>query len=116
MKRDFTYIDDILSGTAAAIDLGSPCETFNLGNNRPVALLDLIGIIEERLKKKAIMEMLPEAIHLAGDQARLCGAALVGAFRQQPGRGAGAVEPDQRVFDRDQRVAGEDPGPAGEDP
>jgi UDP-glucuronate 4-epimerase len=59
MKRDFTYIDDILSGTAAAIDLGAECETFNLGNNRPVALMDLIGIIEERLKKKAIMEMLP---------------------------------------------------------
>jgi UDP-glucuronate 4-epimerase len=59
MKRDFTYIDDILSGTAAAIDLGASSETFNLGNNRPVELLTLIRIIEERLKKKAIMEMLP---------------------------------------------------------
>ncbi len=30
MKRDFTYIDDIVRGTIAAIDLGAPCETFNI--------------------------------------------------------------------------------------
>lgn len=59
MRRDFTYIDDIVKGTAAAIDLGASCEIFNLGNNRPVELLSLIRLLETALGKKAIMEMLP---------------------------------------------------------
>lgn len=59
MKRDFTYIDDIVRGTVAAIDLGAPYEIFNLGNRRPVELLYLIDLIEEKLQKKAIREMLP---------------------------------------------------------
>lgn len=59
MKRDFTYIDDIIQGTAAAIDLGAACEIFNLGNQRPISLLTLIELLEEALGKKAIKEMLP---------------------------------------------------------
>lgn len=59
MKRDFTYIDDIVQGTAAAIDLGASCEIFNLGNNRPIDLLYLIQLLEEALGKAAIKEMLP---------------------------------------------------------
>jgi UDP-glucuronate 4-epimerase len=59
MKRDFTYIDDIVEGTAAAIDLGAPCEIFNLGNNRPIDLLYLIQLLEAALGKTAIKEMLP---------------------------------------------------------
>lgn len=59
MRRDFTYIEDIVRGTASAIDLGAPCEIFNLGNNRPVDLLYLIQLLEEALGKKAIKEMLP---------------------------------------------------------
>lgn len=53
MERDFTYIDDIVSGTIAAIDLESPCEIFNLGNNRPVKLLKFVEILENALGKKA---------------------------------------------------------------
>jgi len=59
MRRDFTYIDDIIKGTIAAIDLGAPCEIFNLGNNRPVELLYLIRLLEKGLGKDAKMEMLP---------------------------------------------------------
>lgn len=59
MRRDFTYIDDIVLGIAAALDLGAPCEIFNLGNHRPVELLHLIELIEHALGKKAIKEMLP---------------------------------------------------------
>lgn len=59
MRRDFTYIDDIVKGTTAAIDLGAPCEIFNLGNNCPINLLYLIELIEGALGKKAIKEMLP---------------------------------------------------------
>ena len=59
MKRDFTYIDDIVQGTIAAIDLGAPCEIFNLGNNNPIELGTLIELLEEALGKKAEKEMLP---------------------------------------------------------
>jgi UDP-glucuronate 4-epimerase len=59
MKRDFTYIDDIVKGTVAAIDLGAACEIFNLGNNKPVELLYLIQLLEKALGKEAMKEMLP---------------------------------------------------------
>lgn len=58
MQRDFTHIDDIVKGTIAAIDLGAPCEIFNLGNNRPEDLLELIRIIEKNTGKKAKIEFL----------------------------------------------------------
>jgi UDP-glucuronate 4-epimerase len=59
MRRDFTYIDDIVNGTIAAIDLGAECEIFNLGDNRPIDLLYLIQLLEEALGIRAIKEMLP---------------------------------------------------------
>jgi UDP-glucuronate 4-epimerase len=59
MWRDFTYIDDIVRGTAAAVDLGAGCEIFNLGNHRPASLAHLIGLIEKHLNKRAIQELLP---------------------------------------------------------
>lgn len=59
MKRDFTYIDDIVDGTIGALDLGAPFEIFNLGNNRPVNLRYLIATLEKELGKKAIQEMKP---------------------------------------------------------
>jgi len=59
MKRDFTYIDDIVSGTRAAIDKNYKCEIFNLGNNKSEALMDIISIIEEFVCKKAIIDFMP---------------------------------------------------------
>lgn len=59
LKRDFTYIDDIVAGTIAAIDLGADCELFNLGNHQPVELLHFISILEKVLGKQAKMQMLP---------------------------------------------------------
>lgn len=59
MQRDFTYIDDIVKGTAAAIDLGAACEIFNLGNNHPEELLTLIALIEKMTNKRAKIEFLP---------------------------------------------------------
>ena len=53
MKRDFTYIDDIIDGIKKAMDKNYKCEIFNLGNNKTENLLDLIKIIEKNLKKKA---------------------------------------------------------------
>lgn len=58
MLRDFTYIDDIVNGTLAAIDKECGCEVFNLGNHRPTELKTFIEIIEKAVGKKAKMEFL----------------------------------------------------------
>jgi UDP-glucuronate 4-epimerase len=77
MKRDFTYIDDIVEGIfrlvtrPAAADPTwdamkpdpatsfAPYRVYNIGNNQPVELLRFLEIIEERLGKKAVRNMLP---------------------------------------------------------
>jgi UDP-glucuronate 4-epimerase len=59
MKRDFTYIDDIIAGTRSAIDKNYKCEVFNLGNHRSEQLMDVVSLIEENLGKKAEIEFLP---------------------------------------------------------
>ena len=53
MKRDFTYIDDIISGTRSAMEKNYRCEIFNLGNNKSKNLMVMITIIETSLGKKA---------------------------------------------------------------
>ncbi len=59
MKRDFTYIDDIIDGTVAALENPFPCEVFNLGNSSTLELLEFIRIIEEELGKEAQKNWLP---------------------------------------------------------
>lgn len=59
MQRDFTYVDDVVNGAVAAIDLGAGFEIFNLGNNRPEELMKLVAIIERYFGKKARVELLP---------------------------------------------------------
>lgn len=59
MERDFTYIDDIVQGTIAAIDLEADFELFNLGNNHPEPLGRFIEILEKNLGKKAKKNLLP---------------------------------------------------------
>ncbi len=53
MKRDFTYIDDIINGTKLAIGKNFDCEIFNLGNNKPEGLMKMIHILENELNLKA---------------------------------------------------------------
>ena len=57
MQRDFTYIDDIIQGVRAALENNYSCEVFNLGNNRSEDLLEMIGIIEKNIGKKADMDL-----------------------------------------------------------
>ena len=59
MKRDFTYIDDIVDGTMAALKRPVPFEVFNLGNSNAVDLMEFIGMLEEELGRKAEKNMLP---------------------------------------------------------
>jgi UDP-glucuronate 4-epimerase len=77
MKRDFTYIDDIVEGIFRVIpqpprpdknwsgDKPDPATSFvpykiyNIGNNQPVQLMEFIEILEEDLGKKAVKNFLP---------------------------------------------------------
>lgn len=59
MKRDFTYIDDIVDGIRTAIEKNYRCEIFNLGNHKSEKLMDMIELIEKQLDKKAIIDLLP---------------------------------------------------------
>jgi UDP-glucuronate 4-epimerase len=59
MKRDFTYVDDIVEGTLRVLDRPAPYAVYNIGNHQPVALLDYIALLEAALGKKARLEMKP---------------------------------------------------------
>jgi UDP-glucuronate 4-epimerase len=56
MMRDFTYIDDIIDGTAAAMEKCQGFNIYNLGESRPISVNDLIAEIEKALGKKAVKE------------------------------------------------------------
>lgn len=77
MRRDFTYVDDVVelvvrlvdrppTGNAdfssASPDPGSsnaPWRVYNIGNNKPVELLEVVRLLEEAIGKKAKRELLP---------------------------------------------------------
>lgn len=77
MRRDFTYIDDVVEGTVRVIDQPSvpdaafladspdpgtswsPYRVFNVGNHRPVDLMDYIAALEQALGKEAKKNFLP---------------------------------------------------------
>ena len=61
MKRDFTYVDDIVSGIYGSINLKMKKlhMVYNLGNSKPESLLEFIKLIEKNLSKKAKKKFLP---------------------------------------------------------
>ena len=59
MKRDWTYIDDIVAGFIAAIDVKLGYEILNLGCANPVENLEFVKVIESLLNKKAIVSDVP---------------------------------------------------------
>jgi UDP-glucuronate 4-epimerase len=59
MMRDFTYIDDIIDGVIAAMNMCKGFNIYNLGESQPITVNDLIGEIEKALDKKATREYLP---------------------------------------------------------
>lgn len=77
MRRDFTYIDDIVEGVVHVLDKipsgntawtgdhpdpgtsKAPYKIYNIGNNNPVQLMDFIGELEKHLGKTAIKNFLP---------------------------------------------------------
>lgn len=77
MRRDFTYIDDIVEGVIRVTDQpaapnpdwsgdhpdpgtsAAPYRVYNIGNNNPVELMDLIETLEDTLGQKAEKNMMP---------------------------------------------------------
>jgi UDP-glucuronate 4-epimerase len=66
MKRDFTYIDDIIAGVVAALERAPtpddgepPHRLYNLGNNHPESLLRFVELLEGALGRKSKRELLP---------------------------------------------------------
>lgn len=59
VERDFTYIDDIVTGVRSSISKNFQNEIFNLGNSNREKVIDLIRIIEQRLGKKAKIKLMP---------------------------------------------------------
>jgi UDP-glucuronate 4-epimerase len=77
MRRDFTYVDDIVESIVRLIALppsgnpawsgdrpdpgssSAPWRVYNIGNNNPVELLDVVDLLEKSIGKKAIRELAP---------------------------------------------------------
>jgi UDP-glucuronate 4-epimerase len=59
MRRNFTYIDDIVQGVLLTLDTPVAYEIYNIGNNRAENLIDFIREIEKSCGKKADMRFLP---------------------------------------------------------
>jgi UDP-glucuronate 4-epimerase len=77
MRRDFTYIDDVVEAVVRLVDRApsadpawssdrpdpassaAPWRVYNIGNNQPVELLEVVRLLEEAIGKKAKRELLP---------------------------------------------------------
>ena len=77
MRRDFTYVDDVVEFVVRLVDRrpagnpdfsnaspdpgssSAPWRVYNIGNNKPVELLEVVRLLEEALGKKAKRELLP---------------------------------------------------------
>ncbi len=66
MKRDFTYIDDIVSGVLSVLEIPpqkedntAPHRVLNIGNTKSEKLMDFIAVIEKAIGKKADIEFMP---------------------------------------------------------
>jgi UDP-glucuronate 4-epimerase len=63
MRRDFTYIDDIVTGVLAVSakppSVEPPHRVYNIGNNRPEELMHVIELIEKATGRRAEKELLP---------------------------------------------------------
>jgi UDP-glucuronate 4-epimerase len=63
LKRDFTYIDDIIAGVLGALDrppaAGEAPRVLNIGNNRSEKVTRLVALLEQALGRQAIVEDVP---------------------------------------------------------
>jgi len=59
-SRDYTYIDDIVSGVVLSLDKPQGYQIYNLGNGNPVGLKDFISIVEGATGKAAQIKIMPD--------------------------------------------------------
>ena len=68
MKRDFTYVDDVVPAVLGVLDAppaagegegAVPHRVYNVGNNRPEALTDYVAVLESAIGRKAVIEFAP---------------------------------------------------------
>ena len=64
LRRDFTYVDDIVAGVSGALDRppaadGLPVRVLNIGNHRGEAVRTLVGLLEESLGRRAVVRSAP---------------------------------------------------------
>jgi UDP-glucuronate 4-epimerase len=59
-RRDYTYVEDVVSGILCALRVNPAYGIYNLGESSTISLLDLIRLIEAALGKKAELQFLPE--------------------------------------------------------
>jgi UDP-glucuronate 4-epimerase len=59
LKRDWTYIDDIVNGVIAALDRPLGYEVINLGCGQPISMVEFVDVIEELSGKTAIRVDVP---------------------------------------------------------
>jgi UDP-glucuronate 4-epimerase len=59
MSRNFTYIDDIVSGTIKVLDANLPYGVMNIGGDKEETLMRYIEVLEKNLGKKAKKKMMP---------------------------------------------------------
>lgn len=58
-SRDYTYVDDVVSGIIGAIEHNQGYEIYNIGGGKPISLAMLVRLIESRLGKEAEVEYSP---------------------------------------------------------
>ena len=59
-RRDYTCVDDIADGVLRALDRASGFRIYNLGESATTSLTELVGILEEALGRKAILDRRPD--------------------------------------------------------
>jgi UDP-glucuronate 4-epimerase len=63
LKRDFTYVDDIVAGVVGTLDkppsAGTPARVLNIGNHRGEEVRTLVALLEQSLGRKAIIRSAP---------------------------------------------------------
>jgi UDP-glucuronate 4-epimerase len=68
-RRDYTYVEDIVSGILGAIDVNPQFEIVNLGESQTISLMEMVRHLEDALGKKALLRFLPDQ---PGDMAITC--------------------------------------------
>jgi len=58
-SRDYTHIEDIIKGLSAAIENVKGFEVLNLGNSKPISLIDLVRLLEKSSGRKSRLKYLP---------------------------------------------------------